>query len=172
MSRSTGNAASGRCALDLDAKEAEELAPLLLPLDTPAFGRAGRLRQMIFECAEATSFSLKYNNEMLVEVLAGGSASLAPGSTQPEGDLVQWCTGRSPQEYRAEESLLRAAADALPPSWPVRRCYYATGARWPGRACATTPRCNWPGRCCTVVGSLPRCARYCAACSWWLLILI
>ncbi len=89
---------SDRCALDLDATEAEELAPLLLPLDTSAFGRTGRLRQVVFECAEAKSFSLKYNNEMLVEVLAGGSASLAPGSTQPEGDLVQWCTGRSPQE--------------------------------------------------------------------------
>ena len=97
---------SGRCALDLDAMEAEELAPLLLPIDTPAFGRAGRLRQMIFECAEATSFSLKHNGEMLVEVLAGGSASLAPGSTQPEGDLVQWCAGRSPQEYAPKKVSL------------------------------------------------------------------
>ena len=89
----------GRCALDLDAAEAEELAPLLLPMGTPAFGRAGRLRQIIFDCAEANSFSLKYNNEVLVEVLAGGSASLAPGSTQPGGDVVKWCAGRSPQEH-------------------------------------------------------------------------
>ena len=89
----------GRCALDLDAIEAEELAPLLLPRDTPAFGRAGRLRQIVFECPDATSFSLKHDSEMLVEVLAGGSASLAPGSTQPEGDLVQWCAGRSPADY-------------------------------------------------------------------------
>jgi len=89
----------GRCALDLDATEAEELAPLLVPQDTPAFGRGGRLRQIIFECPEATSFKLKYNNEMLVEVLAGGCNSLAPGSTHPEGELVAWCTGRSPNEY-------------------------------------------------------------------------
>ena len=89
----------GRCALDLDATEAEELAPLLLPRDTPAFGRGGRLRQIIFECPDATSFKLKHNNEMLVEVLAGGCNSLAPGSTHPEGELVAWCAGRSPNEY-------------------------------------------------------------------------
>jgi hypothetical protein len=60
---------SGCCALDLDAVEAEELAPLLLPQDTPAFGRAGRIRQVIFVCPDATSLSLKHNGEMLVEVM-------------------------------------------------------------------------------------------------------
>ena len=89
----------GRCALDLDAIEAEELAPLLLPLDTPAFGRAGRLRQMIFECSAAAGFRLKHNSETLVEVLGGGCNSLAPGSTHPDGDPVQWCAGRSPTEH-------------------------------------------------------------------------
>jgi putative DNA primase/helicase len=90
---------NSRCAVDCDALEAEELAALLLPPDTPAFGRSGRLRQVVFECAEATSFSLIHKQEMLVEVLAGGRASLAPGSIQPNGDTVQWCEGRSPQEY-------------------------------------------------------------------------
>ena len=89
----------GRAALDLDAPEAEELAPLLVPQDAPAFGRAGRLRQIVFECADATGCSLKHNGETLVEVLAAGSASLAPGSVQPEGDPVRWCAGRSPAEY-------------------------------------------------------------------------
>lgn len=89
----------GRCALDLDATEAEELASLLLPSDTPAFGRAGRVRQIIFECPDANSFKLRHNNEMMIEVLAGGCNSLAPGSTHPEGEVVKWCTGRSPTEY-------------------------------------------------------------------------
>ena len=90
---------SDRCALDLDATEAEELAPLLLPADAPAFGRNGRLRQIIFECSGANSFRIKHDGETLIELLASGCNSLAPGSTHADGDLVTWCIGRSPNEY-------------------------------------------------------------------------
>ena len=88
-----------RCALDLDATEAEELAPLLLPNDAPAFGRSGRLRQIVFECPGAQSFRIKHEGETLIELLASGCNSLAPGSTHADGDVVTWCIGRSPHEY-------------------------------------------------------------------------
>ena len=122
----------GRCALDLDATEAEELGELLLPRDTPAFGRSGRLRQVIFECPNAVCCKLKHNNEMLVEVLAGGCNSLAPGSTHPDGEPVQWCAGRSRMSTRRRR-WRSCGCSASPPSWPVLHCCCGTGATIAGQ---------------------------------------
>ncbi len=70
-----------------------------MPTNAPAFGRSGRLRQIIFECPDAISFRIKHDGETLIELLASGTNSLAPGSTHPDGGLVCWCNGRTPTEY-------------------------------------------------------------------------
>ena len=120
-----------RCALDIDATEAEELAPLLLPTDAPAFGRNGRLRQIIFECPNATSFKIKHKNEMLIELLASGCNSLAPGSTHSNGDLVSWCIGRSPIDHAPKNvdiSRLKRFANILAgASLLLRHCREVAG---------------------------------------------
>jgi putative DNA primase/helicase len=123
----TGEASGGLADVDLDSREAIQLAELWLPRTGTVFGRPGRgrshylyilaenheeLRRQCFKDPLATG-----EKAMLVELRGNGHQTLAPPSCHPDsGELVEWHVLEEPAHISLAElrrSVARIAAGAL-----------------------------------------------------------
>ena len=95
-----GNASGGMVDIDFDWLEAAQLAPKLLPKSW-AFGRKdnGRflLRHLLIRCKgiDNNSFNaplslVAKDTSSIIEILSTGRQVVLPGSTHPNGSLIEW----------------------------------------------------------------------------------
>lgn len=134
-----GQASGGLVDIDLDCYEAVTLAPSFLPGTNAAFGRASRgLTHFLFRCSniKTTKFvdPLRTKSQdanlgltaTLCEIRSTGSQTIFPGSTHPNGELIEWHSDGLPatvDESRLSTAVARVAAASL-----LTR-YWTTGKR-------------------------------------------
>lgn len=83
-----GVPSNGLIDIDIDCVEACEIAPVFFP-KTLTFGRISKPKShLFFSCADATTKKYLHNG-MLLEIRSTKSQTVLPGSTHPEGELVE-----------------------------------------------------------------------------------
>ena len=120
-----GEPAGGLVDIDLDCAEAERAADLLLPPTGCIFGRRGKPRShwlYIVEAPIASDTFKDVNLAMLLELRSTNRQTIFPGSTHPEGSLIQWAEDDEPARIQAEELLKAvkrlAAVAIIARHWP------------------------------------------------------
>lgn len=108
-----GEASAWLIDVDLDHSLAVELAPQFLPATGSIFGRAGKQRShWLYYADGATTHKRQAEpHGMLVELRSTGCQTVAPGSTHPSGELIEWSEDGEPARVNAAD--LRQAVDAL-----------------------------------------------------------
>jgi putative DNA primase/helicase len=129
-----GEASAGLVDVDLDAREALQLAELMLPATTAKFGRASRPVSHWLYISSPLTRTEKFSEPrepggedddkaMLVELRSSGCQTVFPGSTHPTGEEVRWDQEGEPAPVEGivlRERVARLAALAL------------LARRWPG----------------------------------------
>ena len=122
--------ASGLVDVDLDSSEAIRLADWFLPLTSFQSGRASRPRSHFFyNCAVAPSpEKFTFNGECLLELRSNGQQTMAPPSTHPSGETIEWYEATGEPAKVAREELTRSVHELAGATLLVR-CYPPTGSR-------------------------------------------
>jgi hypothetical protein len=123
----TGKASDRLADVDLDCAEAVAAADLLLPPTGWVFGRPGRPRShRLYRPTGTVVKTREFRDpvgEMLVELRADGCQTMAPPSTHPCGERVEWAAFDSPGECLAQDLEATvsevAAAALLARHWPA-----------------------------------------------------
>lgn len=114
--------------IDLDCPEARALARALLPDSDCAFGRRSAPRSHIFYTSTPLPRTQKFvdpsnsNGKPLVELRAAGHQTVAPGSTHPDGEKIEFESGGEPAFVEPDHlvNCVRklSAAALLARHWP------------------------------------------------------
>lgn len=112
--------------IDLDAPEAAAAADDFLPATGAVFGRASKPRshRLYTSGGVLTKPFADIDGSMLLEIRSSGAQTMAPGSTHPFGEPVQWSHDGDPArvdggELRSKVMRLACAA-LLARHWPAR----------------------------------------------------
>jgi hypothetical protein len=119
-----GEASGGLVDLDLDCREAIELAAKVLPATAAVFGRASKPRShheyRVVGRAPTIKFSDPITGTSLLELRGdGGLQTVFPGSVHPSGELIEWAEDGEPATV--EYAALVAAARRLAAFCLIRR---------------------------------------------------
>jgi putative DNA primase/helicase len=121
----TGEPSGGLVDVDLDFLEAAILADAFLPT-TATYGRRGKptSHRLFYPTPLPASRKLQFEREMVVELRSTGCQTIAPPSTHPSGEAVEWQGSRDPVRIDAENLLrnvsLVAAGALLARHWPKK----------------------------------------------------
>lgn len=128
----TGPASNGLIDIDLDCKEAIDVAPLFLK-ETATFGRLSKpISHYLYYSEDVTP--AKYRDpakvgmgSVLLEVRSTGQQTVFPGSTHSSGERVEWARHRDPHFVRRED--IERAASQVAAAALLRRYWPAVGSR-------------------------------------------
>jgi hypothetical protein len=98
--------ASGIVALDIDSTD-QRILDVIMPMlpESPVVKKGSKGETRFFRYAKETTESLKFNGEMVVEILSNGKKTTLPPSRHPNGLDYQWTT---------EQTLLTVNKNDLP----------------------------------------------------------
>lgn len=94
--------------VDLDCAEAHALAPYILPASACVWGRKSRPRSHWLYAGELPETASFQFDGMIVEIRTGHHQTLAPGSTHPSGELVEFSQNGAPTAVNAVDLAFRA----------------------------------------------------------------
>lgn len=121
-----GEPSGGLLDVDLDAPEAVELAPYLLPATSCVFGRRGKpCSHWLYKAVSLPVDTAKFQDpegKMLVELRSTGCQTVFPHSVHPSGEAIEWVLAEEPAPIEGKELRERvarlAAAALLARHWP------------------------------------------------------
>ena len=168
-----GRASNGLTDIDLDCNEAIALAAYLLPTTDAVFGRRSRRRAHwlfqtdLHETEEGATIQYREPNSlggaMLVELRIGAgdkaAQTLAPPSTHPSGETIEWDEAGEPKQIRGD--ILKKRVARLAAATLLVRHYPGQGSR---HQCALVlggvlTRAGWSeDRIANFVEAIARCA--------------
>ena len=131
-----GLASGGLTDMDLDCKEAVQLAPYFLPRTGSIYGRPSKKRShYLYTCFDPDpKAGIKFKDELggcIVELRMGGggkgSQSVMPGSIHTSGELYQWDEDDKRREIKFVD--LKAAATKIAVGTVLLRHWPAKGSR-------------------------------------------
>ena len=124
-----GEASGGLTDVDLDCREALQIADRFLPRTECIFGRASKPlshRLYVTQLAQTVRYHDPTNNKVLLELRAVGQ-TVFPGSTHTSGERVEWNSNGDP--CRVDGDKLRRRTAALAACALVARYWPAEGGR-------------------------------------------
>ena len=113
----TGEPSGGLADVDLDHSLAVEMADDYLPPTGSVFGRVSKPRShRLYRCPGATTTKHQTRDRaMIVELRSTGCQTVAPGSTHPSGEPIQWVADDEPATIDADDlaDAVARLADAV-----------------------------------------------------------